>query len=287
MGKVEAGLFGCANSIQNELAKADIAASLQTELAYWEKAAPGYDQTNSLAKDGPEIVARLVELLPSERPLSILEIGAGTGEFTLPLVKAGGAVVALDQSSAMLAILQAKLEAARLSDFEILNCLWEDYISPQTGFEVVVAVNSLYRVTDLTTALQKISTVAQKRVILIRSIGGQPEPPLQFCHQFGPDRTKENKSDHLAILEALYQQGIPANLEIWPVNRVRNYNQPADLERVAWGWFKTEPTEEEKERFRLQILPAIAEPTEKGGLIYRHHHVVAIIHWQPGDWPQT
>lgn len=50
------------------------------------------------------------QALDSDGP--ILELGAGTGRITFPILEAGRAVTALDHSEEMLAVLRSKLAAA-------------------------------------------------------------------------------------------------------------------------------------------------------------------------------
>ncbi len=52
---------------------------------------------------------------------AVLEIGAGTGRFTLPLARAAGRVAAVDLSGRMLDVLEAKAQAAGLSGIRALR----------------------------------------------------------------------------------------------------------------------------------------------------------------------
>lgn len=259
---------------------------LASELAFWERAAATYDTTNSLAQEAPQLVERLLTLVGEVGASSILEIGAGTGEFTLPLARSVQEITALDQSPAMLQVLAAKLAAAGLDNCKILQSLWEDYPAEASAekkqLDCIVAVNALYRVPDLLAALLKINLLAGKRAILVRSIEGPPTPPPAFLQEFGGRyQIRPGDSDYLQLVGGLYQLGIHANLEIHSVTRARYYSSLEELEQVMWSWFKLpqEPTPLEKERGR-ELLQEAVQITPKG-LLYPQTHPVAIIHWRP------
>src|SRR5438874_1296218 len=78
----------------------------QTDLAFWERVAATYDQ-DALSARVPAVLERVRELI---RPgASLLEVGAGTGAFAVPLASHAGRVTALDYSPAMLRVLERKL----------------------------------------------------------------------------------------------------------------------------------------------------------------------------------
>jgi SAM-dependent methyltransferase len=257
--------------------------SQAAEIEHWKVATGQYDRTNSLAKDAPQLIERLLGVLSEMQAASVLEIGAGTGEFSLPVVGAGHYLTALDQSPDMLAVLTAKLHAANLSEFETVVALWEDYEPvPTRSWDVVLSVNSLYRVPDIRAALTKVNGLATKRAIFIRSIGGQPAPPPIFYHEFGSDRLKPVLPDHLYILGVLYELGVNANLAVYEVKRQRNYADFAAIERIVTNWFRTPPTPDEHRRL-VEILREreMSEPVEQQGWVYRPTHHVAFIDWLP------
>jgi cyclopropane fatty-acyl-phospholipid synthase-like methyltransferase len=69
------------------------------DLAFWERVAEAYD-AESLANRVPAVVVRVRALVPPGA--SLLDIGAGTGAFSVPLAAQASRVTALDYSPAML-----------------------------------------------------------------------------------------------------------------------------------------------------------------------------------------
>jgi ubiquinone/menaquinone biosynthesis C-methylase UbiE len=77
---------------------------------------------------------------------SILEIGAGTGRYTLALCKRGYAVTAVDLSAALLERCQQRLAAAHLQSRA--QCIVADardlHAVPATNFDAVLLMGPLY-----------------------------------------------------------------------------------------------------------------------------------------------
>ena len=61
------------------------------------------------------------------------------------------------------------------------------------------------------------------------------------------------------------------------MERVRFYPTWTALEQTAHSWFVSNPTEQEQVTVR-KLLGTMGEET-KEGVIYRHAHDVAVIHW--------
>src|SRR4051812_27010020 len=97
--------------------------TMAAELAFWSDYAAKYDATGSLARAAPEIVQRVQELVWPDA--TVLEIGAGTGEFTLPVATLAASVTAVDISPHMLAELERKAAAARITNITAFEADWE------------------------------------------------------------------------------------------------------------------------------------------------------------------
>ncbi|MCW2695682.1 MAG: SAM-dependent methyltransferase, partial [Modestobacter sp.] len=82
----------------------------------------------------PGYPAQAVAFLLADRPLRVLDLGAGTGLLTDQLLAAGHEVVAVDPSAPMLAQL-----AARLPEVEVLLGGAEEVPLPAGSVDAVVA----------------------------------------------------------------------------------------------------------------------------------------------------
>src|SRR5438067_407558 len=81
-------------------------ADAAVDLAFWERAAPGY-HAGCLALRVPEVVERVLRWVAADD--AVLEVGAGSGGFTLPIARRARRVSALDHSPAMLRVLRENL----------------------------------------------------------------------------------------------------------------------------------------------------------------------------------
>ncbi len=75
----------------------------------WETYAISYDRVLEHLPLYQAVVERLVDAMSAPGIIDVIDLGAGTGNVTIPLVKSGRRVTALDLSRAMLDRLQAKL----------------------------------------------------------------------------------------------------------------------------------------------------------------------------------
>jgi ubiquinone/menaquinone biosynthesis C-methylase UbiE len=72
----------------------------------------------------------------------VLEIGCGTGQFTLPLAEHGCAIVALDIGPDMAACARRKL--ARHPSVQVVTAAFEDWPLPSQPFDVVVSATAFH-----------------------------------------------------------------------------------------------------------------------------------------------
>jgi len=96
---------------------------------------------------------------------SVLEIGAGSGRFTLPLAAMATSVTAVDLSPHMLAILEAR---PRYNTRRTLHrCLEAGKRLVLEPHDVVVAAWSLYRMHDVRLGLSKLLRAARRTLIIV------------------------------------------------------------------------------------------------------------------------
>ncbi len=104
----------------------------------------------------------LAELLGQAQGKSVLDIGCGTGHFSLWLAEMGYDVTAIDNSDAMLQIAGAKLgDAATVQQMSAENLEF-----PDNSFDIAFIVTALEFVDDPEKALNEAARVARKSIIL-------------------------------------------------------------------------------------------------------------------------
>jgi len=106
-------------------------------MEYWDRFAAKYDQVHSPCKKNKRVQA-VLDLLEDERFLTndaeILDIGCGTGTYTLPLAEICQSVTAIDGAVEMCRQLRKKIDHLNIGNIEVLHRMWEDIDLEKEGF---------------------------------------------------------------------------------------------------------------------------------------------------------
>ncbi|MEM9777676.1 MAG: class I SAM-dependent methyltransferase, partial [Chloroflexota bacterium] len=145
----------------------------------------------------------------------LLDVGAGTGRFALPLANSVKEVTALDHAAPMLEILMQKMVDQNISNIRLQETAWED--AEVVQHDVVLAAWSLYRLPDITAGMQKLIEATKRTLIVVASPGRPPaDTPL-----------------HIYFYGALWQAGVYPEIKIvW--ERLANAEQPRPVALIIW-----------------------------------------------------
>jgi SAM-dependent methyltransferase len=106
---------------------------------------------------------RAAEALPAGG--TVLDVGAGAGAASLPLVPPAGRIVAVDESKAMLEAF-AEVAAGLAVSHEELEGRWPDTAASAPVCDVVVCHHVLYNVPDIAPFVRALTAHARRRVVL-------------------------------------------------------------------------------------------------------------------------
>jgi ubiquinone/menaquinone biosynthesis C-methylase UbiE len=117
--------------------------------------------------DGRDPATEALAAIIAERPVRVLEVGCGTGEFAarLRLALPDSELVATDQSARMVELTSQRGIPARVADVEDLP--FED-----ESFDVVAAMWMLYHVPDLRRGLAELARVLRPGGLLVAATNG-------------------------------------------------------------------------------------------------------------------
>ncbi len=118
---------------------------------------------NAEGYPGELLDAVKAELAGFER---IIDIGAGTGLFAIPLARAGHRVTAIEPSEEMVRIFTEKLLPEDFSKIDIHTSVWDRW-QPRRH-DAALCAHSIYGMSDVTRALKKMSEFADRTVLLVR-----------------------------------------------------------------------------------------------------------------------
>lgn len=120
---------------------------------------------------------------------TVLDIGAGTGTFALPLARVVRHVTAIEPSPAQTAHLHDAARHENVRNLTVIERRWEDLVSDEPAtHNVVLAAHSL-QMDDLTQALRRMCKAASERLLLIHTAGHSLSDLLHelFGIEPGPD----------------------------------------------------------------------------------------------------
>jgi len=143
--------------------------------------------------------------------MSVLEIGAGTGAFTLPIAHIVKRVTAVEPSPSVLRVLEGKLKKNGVGNVHIVNSRWEDAeVEPH---DVVLAASCLYVFYDISDALGKMLEKARRGLILTMGSRHQGQP-YEEAARFLKVPPPSMGPDFVHLYNVLCQLGIYTNVNI-------------------------------------------------------------------------
>lgn len=238
------------------------------ELAFWERIAPTYSQKRNLYREVPGLKERIAELIaPNQK---ILEIGCGSGNFTIPLAQDAKEILALDFSPAMLKQLALNIKKQEIKNIRMVCSKWEDYTEDYDA-DFVVSVNSLYRVCYMRRELAKIALYGRKGFVLIRTL------IRPFFHKIYKDLGIQYKysNDHMLIPMMLWDMGIQAEVSFFKHTRKKVYSAWEEVEKE----YKDDLGELAYMNFSDQLQDNFYQSAEKTseGYVYNSEAIIELI----------
>ncbi len=100
----------------------------------------------------------------------VLDVGAGTGHFTIPLAAAGHEVTAIEPSPAMMEILKAKIGPELAPRIHLCQSGWESWEGGMS--DALICVHAIYGMKEIAAALEKMKRLSEKAVLLVKADHG-------------------------------------------------------------------------------------------------------------------
>ncbi|MEO0596069.1 MAG: class I SAM-dependent methyltransferase [Chloroflexota bacterium] len=248
------------------------------EIAFWRQHASGYDIHIHQDPDSYRETLRTIRafLRPDD---TLLDVGAGTGRFTLPLAEHVQSSTALDLSPAMLEILQQKIVTRDLVNITTVQGNWED--THIQAHDVVLAAWSLYRQRDILASLQKLIDTTRRTLIIVDG-DYAPRPDDDPPHE----RIKSNiwGAGDPGLCNYLYFAGMLRQCRVRTDVRVvheRMTRIAPDVLTLAREFVPHDAHDDEIAEFAKQLQP-YAEKTAEG-FRYTCHFAVGLVIWQRRD----
>ncbi|MEE8472980.1 MAG: class I SAM-dependent methyltransferase [Dehalococcoidia bacterium] len=174
----------------------------------WTRRAGSFDsppETGNRHRSDPILEFVLGSLGPQS---TVLDIGAGTGRWSVPMAGIARKVTAIDPSPAMLDVLRRKIESAGTANIEIVQAPWEEVeVEPH---DVALCSHGMYASPDLLSFVRKMERSARCRCFLIMR-ATSPEAVIgELSHRIYGQR--HDSPNFIVGYNVLYEAGIMAGV---------------------------------------------------------------------------
>ncbi len=186
------------------------------ELRFWEKLAPHYSEKFNLYRDVPRLGDWIHEKVGDDQRL--IDVGCGSGNFTIPLSSYSKEILAIDFSPAMLSVLQGELKKEQITNVKTRCSKWEDFHESYEA-DYVLAVNSMYRMCYMGSALKKIVAYGRKGFFIIRTL----LKPMLYHLYDDLELNYRRNNDYMLMPMMLWDMGIHAEVSFWHYDRLVRY----------------------------------------------------------------
>ncbi|UUX93349.1 class I SAM-dependent methyltransferase [Methanoplanus endosymbiosus] len=222
----------------------------------WDSRAASFNRAVSGTSDETLRNVEALGLLPAD---TVLDMGAGTGRYAVPLAQHAAHVTVLEPSKGMLAFLEENMRNAGLSNYSVINRNFEDIEAGKDipVHDVVFASNSL-GFDDLKAGLEKLNSLAKRTVNILWFAGPMrhmPDPELM--KRLGAETSDMTTPDYLTIVHVLHSMGIYPNVSVEKSIRRQSYDSP-DEAADFWidrGNYTEDMQEEIREYMRDTLIP--------------------------------
>ena len=231
------------------------------------------------AQRAPQPDGFLRFLLPRLRPSDkLIDIGAGTGRYEPLLARAVAEVCAVEPSPAMRAQLEQCLADAQLTNVRVSADAWPN---ADAACDVAIAAHVLYGVREIEPFLRGMDAAAGRACFLLLAFRHPSSVVSPFWERlYGVPRLPLPGA--LECLNALYQLGITARLELVPITSRLSYANPQDaLDDLRWRL--RAPATPEYDRRIADAITELLVPTDDGRLEPRDMPEHAAVIW----WERT
>ncbi|HET9921572.1 MAG TPA: class I SAM-dependent methyltransferase [Ktedonobacteraceae bacterium] len=182
----------------------------RTSADFWDRRARGYHRsTRETAQNDPFFQRVRAEVTPET---TVLDVGAGTGRFTLALAPLAQHVTAVEPSAAMLGYLRQDAQDAGLTNISYVQYTWQE-APVDLHADIVICSHVLYPIRDIEPFLAKLRAATDRACYIYHratAIDMLTAPIWRHFH--GSER--QYPPAYIHVLDVLFEMGIYAEVEI-------------------------------------------------------------------------
>lgn len=182
----------------------------RTSADFWDRRARGFHRTTKDTARSDPFFLRLQTVVSPQT--TVLDVGAGTGRFTLALAPQAKHITAVEPNASMLDYLHHDATEAGLTKISFIQTTWQD--APENlSADIVICSHVLYPIRDIVPFLAKLQPATRQSCYLyLRATHIDAVTADLWRHFHGEDRYLP--PGYIHALDVLFEMGIYANVEI-------------------------------------------------------------------------
>ncbi|MDQ6643492.1 MAG: class I SAM-dependent methyltransferase [Chloroflexota bacterium] len=191
----------------------------RTSADFWDRRAKRFHSTTSDTALHDPLLRRLQSVVTTQT--SVLDVGAGTGRFTLALAPVARHIIAVEPNAAMLGYLVHDAGEQKLPNITTIQASWQD-VSEDLAADVVICSHVLYPIVDIKPFLARLYKATHHTCyIYMRATSIDTLTGHLWRHFHGDERVLP--PGYIHALDVLYEMGLYADVEIVTLPVILNY----------------------------------------------------------------
>jgi 2-polyprenyl-3-methyl-5-hydroxy-6-metoxy-1,4-benzoquinol methylase len=180
---------------------------------FWTSRAASFARFSAGVRRDDPVLSRVLEQLPVADG-RVLDVGAGTGRYAVPLAETGARVTALEPNAAMAALLGEEARARGVS-IPVEQASWPDGEGRVGSADVVLCAHVVYPIAEIVPFVRALDRAARCAVVLVARLGQLDDAIAHvFTAVHGEPRVPMPALPDLWML--LLQLGLPVSATLHP-----------------------------------------------------------------------
>ncbi len=249
----------------------------RTSVDFWDRRARGFHRATRESASSDPFYQRVREQVTPQ--LSVLDVGAGTGRFSLALAPYARQVTALEPNASMLGYLRQEIEAGGLTNVVTVQSRWEDAPADLRA-DIVICSHVLYPILDIAPFLKRLDAACERICYLYMRATQIDMLTAPFWQHFHGDE-RRLAPGYIHALDVLYELGIYANVEVVTAPFTLNYPTLQDAEDELIEQLILEDTAQTRRELRRLLENWLIEADDHTWRSPVQDFVSGILSWSP------